>query len=157
MRISFHSHRVRGTQDSQRTKSNRRMNMQNVLATMVSFIGKKSGIHWFSYLYRKHVPGTVSTNRAPWPGIPVSLSVMPVIPRISDAKNNPSPVPFPYPREKIISFSFSGIPAPLSSQATKIVVPKVLQLIRSVVMPGPPCLREFSRRFSKTFGSMGSA
>lgn len=41
MRISFHSHRVRGTQDSQRTKSNKRMNMQNVLATMVSCIEKK--------------------------------------------------------------------------------------------------------------------
>lgn len=41
MRISLHSHRSRGTQDPQRTKSNRRMNMQNIPATMLSFIGKK--------------------------------------------------------------------------------------------------------------------
>jgi hypothetical protein len=39
--------------------------------------------------------GTEISNLAPAPSVPVSLIVIPVIPRISRARNNPRPVFFP--------------------------------------------------------------
>ena len=44
--------------------------------------------------------GTAISNRAPLPGTPFSVMVMPVIARISRERNSPSPVFFPKPRVK---------------------------------------------------------
>jgi hypothetical protein len=52
--------------------------------------------------------GTRISNRAPAPGSPVSVTVIPVIARISRIRKSPNPVFFPTPRAKIRSFSVAG-------------------------------------------------
>ena len=54
--------------------------------------------------------GTVISNRAPLPGTPFPVIVMPVIARISRERNNPSPVFFPKPRVKSRFFSSALTP-----------------------------------------------
>ncbi|MDO8873932.1 MAG: hypothetical protein Q7V05_14570 [Methanoregula sp.] len=55
--------------------------------------------------YATSLFSTVISNRAPFPGSPVSQMVMPVIARISRARAKPSRVFFPNYRSKIFSFS----------------------------------------------------
>ena len=64
----------------------------------------------------RQVPfGTVISNRAPLPGMPVSRMLIPVMARISFTRKRPSPVFFPNPRSKIRDLSPAGIPTPSSS------------------------------------------
>ncbi len=59
--------------------------------------------------------GTKISNFAPVPGVPVSVIIMPVFPRISRIRKRPEPAPFPEPNSNIFSFLSGGIPEPLSS------------------------------------------
>src|SRR5208337_2754742 len=82
----------------------------------VSDIRRAAGSYSGSLPIKRYAPmGTRISNRAPFPGVPVSRIVIPVSARISRERNRPRPVFFPYPWLKIFSFSFTAMPIPLSS------------------------------------------
>ncbi|MFZ1959046.1 MAG: hypothetical protein WB811_03555 [Methanoregula sp.] len=56
---------------------------------------------YFAFENRYVPSGIIISNRAPFSDSPVSLMVIPVIARISLARNNPYPVFFPNPLVKI--------------------------------------------------------